>query len=67
VPQREAAKRGRPQKDIDMKSPAHLLHRYLERKRVICAPREGMLRFAPHFYNDELDLDRAVAALRRVL
>lgn len=54
-------------KGIALKDPVHLLHRYLERQKVICAPREGMLRFAPHFYNDELDLDRVVAALGRVL
>lgn len=54
-------------KGIVVKDPVRLFHRYLERQKVICAPREGMLRFAPHFYNDELDLDRAMAAIRRIL
>jgi cysteine desulfurase/selenocysteine lyase len=30
---------------------------------VIAAPRGAGLRFAPHFYNNEDDIDRAVAAL----
>ena len=40
-------------------------HRLLEENGIVCAPREGMLRFAPHFYNDESDVERIVAALTR--
>ncbi len=40
------------------------LHRKLEENGIVTAPREGMLRFAPHFYNDESDIDRVVAVLR---
>jgi cysteine desulfurase / selenocysteine lyase len=40
------------------------IHRQLEERGVICAPREGMLRFSPHFYNDESDIDRVIDALR---
>ena len=40
------------------------LHRLLEEKGVICAPREGMLRFSPHFYNDESDIERVIDVLR---
>ncbi len=40
------------------------LHSELDRQGIICAPREGMLRFSPHFYNDDEDLDRVAAALR---
>ncbi|HUP47640.1 MAG TPA: aminotransferase class V-fold PLP-dependent enzyme [Thermoanaerobaculia bacterium] len=42
--------------------PASLLriHRRLEEAGVICAPREGMLRFSPHFYNDESDVARVL-------
>lgn len=39
-------------------------HRQLEEKGVVCAPREGMLRFSPHYYNDEGDVGRVVDALR---
>lgn len=39
-------------------------HRLLEEKGVICAPREGMLRFSPHFYNDEAEVDRVIELLR---
>lgn len=42
------------------------LHRRLEEEGIVCAPREGMLRFSPHFYNDESDVDRVVDALRRL-
>ena len=40
------------------------LHRKLEENGVICAPREGMLRFAPHFYNDESDVARVIEVLK---
>lgn len=40
------------------------LHRKLEEKGVVCSPREGMLRFAPHFYNDEEDVERVISVLR---
>jgi selenocysteine lyase/cysteine desulfurase len=39
-------------------------HRRLEEEGVVCAPREGMLRFSPHFYNDESDVDRMLEVLR---
>lgn len=42
-------------------------HRQLEQKGVICAPREGMLRFSPHFYNDEGEVDRVIEALRAIM
>jgi len=42
------------------------LHRLLENNRVICAPREGMLRFSPHFYNDETELDLTVDVLKSI-
>ena len=40
-------------------------HRRLEENGVICAPREGMLRFSPHFYNDDSEIDRVVEVLER--
>jgi selenocysteine lyase/cysteine desulfurase len=40
------------------------LHRLLEENGVVCAPREGMLRFSPHFYNDEGDVARVASVLR---
>jgi cysteine desulfurase / selenocysteine lyase len=39
-------------------------HRLLEEHGIVCAPREGMLRFSPHFYNDESDVERIIAALQ---
>lgn len=41
----------------------HLIQDYLEREKVICSAREGMLRFSPHFYNTEEELDTAVDLL----
>ncbi|HSP34767.1 MAG TPA: aminotransferase class V-fold PLP-dependent enzyme [Thermoanaerobaculia bacterium] len=40
------------------------IHRKLEENGIICAPREGMLRFAPHFYNDESEIERVIGVLR---
>jgi selenocysteine lyase/cysteine desulfurase len=39
-------------------------HRLLEENGVVCAPREGMLRFSPHFYNVESEVDRIIEVLR---
>lgn len=41
-------------------------HRHLEERGVVCAPREGLLRFSPHFYNDAGDVERIVAALHNL-
>jgi cysteine desulfurase/selenocysteine lyase len=38
-------------------------HRNLEEQGIVCAPREGMLRFAPHFYNESDDAARVVETL----
>ena len=38
-------------------------HRHLEENGVVCAPREGMLRFSPHFYNDEGEVRRVIGLL----
>ncbi len=38
-------------------------HRTLEEHGIVCAPREGMLRFSPHFYNDDSEIDRVIALL----
>jgi cysteine desulfurase/selenocysteine lyase len=43
------------------------LHRKLEEERIVTAPREGLLRFSPHFYNDQTELSRAVSTLQRVI
>ena len=42
------------------------LHSALEKEGIVCAPREGMLRFSPHFYNDASDVERVVAALEKM-
>ncbi len=40
------------------------LHRLLEEKGIVTAPREGMLRFSPHFYNDEREIARVIEGVR---
>ncbi|MGZ7041939.1 MAG: aminotransferase class V-fold PLP-dependent enzyme, partial [Thermoanaerobaculia bacterium] len=40
------------------------LHGLLERERIVCAPREGMLRFSPHFYNSDEEVERVVEVAR---
>jgi selenocysteine lyase/cysteine desulfurase len=39
-------------------------HRKLEEAGIVTAPREGMLRFSPHFYNDATDVERVLATVR---
>jgi selenocysteine lyase/cysteine desulfurase len=43
------------------------LHRLLDEEKIITAPREGLLRFSPHFYNDDGEIDRVVEVLRRII
>jgi selenocysteine lyase/cysteine desulfurase len=38
-------------------------HRRLEENGIVTAPREGLLRFSPHFYNDESEVERVIAAI----
>ena len=46
--------------------PARLVER-LALEEIYVAPRLGRLRISPHVYNDEEDIDRCAAALRRLL
>jgi len=39
-------------------------HRTLEENNVICAPREGLLRFSTHLFNEEVEVDRVISLLR---
>jgi cysteine desulfurase/selenocysteine lyase len=39
----------------------------LEKRRVAVSPRNGAIRFATHMFNDESDIDRALAALEDIL
>jgi cysteine desulfurase/selenocysteine lyase len=43
------------------------LARYLNAHGVQCAERAGSVRFSPHFYNDESEVERAVALLGEAL
>jgi len=43
------------------------LHRLLDEQGIITAPREGLLRFSPHFYNDDEEIDRVIEVLRRII
>ena len=43
------------------------VHRHLEEQGIVTAPREGMIRFSPHFYNDEEDVARVIAAIRGII
>lgn len=40
-----------------------LLHAWLETNGVICSARMGMLRFSPHFYNDDAEIERVAGLL----
>jgi cysteine desulfurase/selenocysteine lyase len=39
----------------------------LKAQGIVCSSRDGNLRIAPHFYNDESDVEKVVAGLRRAL
>ena len=41
-------------------------HRQLEEQHVVTAPREGLLRFSPHFYNDESEVERVIYILQQL-
>jgi selenocysteine lyase/cysteine desulfurase len=38
-------------------------HRLLEENGIVCAPREGMLRFSPHLFNDDDEVDKVIDVL----
>jgi cysteine desulfurase/selenocysteine lyase len=42
---------------------SRVLAKHLEERGVIVAPREGSLRFSPHFYNDAGEVSRALQIL----
>jgi selenocysteine lyase/cysteine desulfurase len=46
--------------------PAGLIER-LAGEQVFVAPRLGRMRISPHVYNDEADVDRFLAVMRRAL
>lgn len=41
-------------------------HRKLEEHGIVTAPREGLVRFSPHFYNDGGEVERVVEVLREL-
>jgi selenocysteine lyase/cysteine desulfurase len=43
-----------------------LVHQWLDHHGVICSPREGMLRFSPHVWNDDDEIDRVTDLLGSV-
>ena len=42
-------------------------HGKLEEKGIITAPREGLVRFSPHYYNDDSEVERVIDALKSLL
>jgi selenocysteine lyase/cysteine desulfurase len=44
---------------------ARVVSKQLEERGIITAPREGAVRFAPHFYNDEDEVKRILEAVER--
>lgn len=44
---------------------SRVVAKQLEERGVITAPREGAVRFSPHFYNDEQEVERILNALER--
>ncbi|HEX8408815.1 MAG TPA: aminotransferase class V-fold PLP-dependent enzyme [Thermoanaerobaculia bacterium] len=48
----------------DVEKSIRWVHRKLEEQGIVTAPREGLLRFSPHFYNDADDVARVIEAAR---
>jgi selenocysteine lyase/cysteine desulfurase len=50
------------------KSSADLLrlHHALEEQKIVCAPREGLLRFSPHAWNDDAEVERVLDVLHNL-
>jgi len=38
----------------------------LEKKKIFCSIREGLIRFAPHFYNTHHEIDKVVEELQKI-
>lgn len=45
---------------------AEKVFNHLAEKRIICSLREGLMRFAPHFYNTSQEIDRVVDELQKI-
>lgn len=58
-------------KDLSPQTPKNVLlyriHDWLEKRGIICSPREGMLRFSPHFYNSDEEMETIVGALKEIV
>ena len=50
----------------DVEKSIRWYHAQIEEKGIISAPREGLLRFSPHYYNDEREVERVIDALKRL-
>jgi selenocysteine lyase/cysteine desulfurase len=48
----------------DVERSIRWFHGRLEEKSIVTAPREGLLRFSPHYYNDEDEVARVIEVLR---
>jgi len=53
---------------ITFKHPeANEIYNKLEKKKIFCAVREGMIRFSPHFYNTTEEIESVIDELKKVL
>ncbi|HCY75686.1 MAG TPA: aminotransferase [Ignavibacteriales bacterium] len=50
---------------IKPKNP-EVIFEQLEKKKIICSIREGLIRFAPHFYNTNQEIDIVVEELQKI-
>jgi len=48
----------------DVEKSVRWYHGQLEERGIITAPREGLVRFSPHYYNDEIEVERVIDALK---
>jgi selenocysteine lyase/cysteine desulfurase len=46
---------------------ARVMAKKLEQKNVIVAPREGAVRFSPHFYNDEVEVSQILRTIDEIV
>ena len=48
----------------DVEKSIRWVHGKLEERGIITAPREGLVRFSPHYYNDESEVSKVIDALK---
>jgi selenocysteine lyase/cysteine desulfurase len=58
--------KGTPYGGFSKSEKAEKIFDHLSRKKIICSLREGYIRFAPHFYNTEQEINRVIEEMKKL-